>query len=210
MFTDNSGNAQGGAMYVNGQNATLYYCNVKFNKATKQGGGILWEGGHGDDRIIGCNISSNVANKKSDSSDLDNSALGGGIFWTSGSATTEAGLIQDSYFYNNSAGKHGGAIDWYRCVGGLIENCTFVENICLKDGAAMYLGDTSGYGREITVANCTFEKNHGANGGAISNQMTDSLIINNTFIANYASNYGGSILMKDGIAHGTLIFNCTF
>ncbi|MBE6506259.1 MAG: hypothetical protein E7Z73_11125, partial [Methanobrevibacter millerae] len=201
-FIKNQGGNYGGAIYINGINATVQYSYLSENRVRSSGGAILWEGGHGGDSIIGCIIANNSATA------YDN-ALGGGVYWTAGGASTPGGLVKDTIFDGNYAGKHGGGMDWHRSYNSVMENCTFINNFAVKDGGGFYIGDTGGLGRNITLTDCNFTNNTAQGGGAISIQMSQSHIVNSTFSENKAE-YGGSILIKDIVTVNNEIVNCTF
>ena len=191
----------GGALDIGGERASVLYSYFSFNKATGTGGAINWQGGHGNDSIIGTTF-------------LNNSCTGqpggGAIFWTQGTTMASGGLIKDCKFINNSAyGKHGGALNWYRTIDSTIDNCLFINNYASSDGGALYTGDQRGDSRNLTFINSQFYNNTaGKHGGAIANQMAKSYIFNITFDGNKAGYSGGSILMKEGPARDSVIDHC--
>jgi len=71
-------------------------------------------------------------------------------------------------------------------------------------GAALLIGSDA---KDFTVANCTFEKNDAARGGAIHASATDTTLSNCTFYSNSA-NAGGAILIGDGA--GIHAVDCKF
>ena len=186
------GSGCGGAMDLSGQNASVRYSYFDHNDARWYGGAINWDGGHGDDSIIGSTFTFNNCN---------GSGLGGGaIYWTAGNGEIgSGGLIKDSVFINNTAtGHHGGAIDWFHALDSVIDNCLFINNYASADGGALYTGDKNGNSLNFTISNSQFYNNTaGKHGGAIANQMTHCLIFNNTFDGNSATHSGGTILMKE-------------
>jgi predicted outer membrane repeat protein len=200
---DGDSRAIGGALYINGVNATVQYSAFTENTCNGKGGAVFWYGGHGGDSIIGCNFTRNSANHKDQS-------LGGGVYWSVGDKLTPGGLVKDTIFDSNYAGKHGGGMDWFRSLNSVMENCTFINNEAFKDGGAFYIGDTGGKSKNMTLTNCKFINNT-ANyaGGAISIQMSDSHFINSTFEGNKAK-FGGSIIIKDGVTVNNEIIGCTF
>ena len=62
----------------------------------------------------------------------------------------------------------------------------------------------------FTISNCQFYNNSaGLHGGAIANQMANSLIYNNVFDGNRAeTNIGGTLLMKENGASNTVVDHC--
>ncbi|MBQ9025751.1 MAG: DUF11 domain-containing protein [Methanobrevibacter sp.] len=192
----------GGALDIEGENASVFYSWFDNNDAKGAGGAINWVGGHGDDSIIGCTFTNNNCN--------DTSNGGGAIYWTAGSVISSGGLIEDSIFINNTAsGRHGGAIDWFRALDSVINNCLFISNHASSDGGALYTGDQGGNSHNLTIYNSQFYNNSAVkHGGAIANQMSDSWIYNNTFDGNTAGYSGGTILMKEGAAINSVIDHC--
>lgn len=61
-------------------------------------------------------------------------------------------------------------------------------------GGGLLLGSSA---KNFTVANCTFEKNHAATGGAIHTVSTGTTLSNCTFYANSADS-GGALVVDDG------------
>ena len=205
VFIKNHGVSQGGAIYIDGINATVQYSNLTENSASTHGGAIYWKGGHGGDSIVGCIIFNNSATSY-------DGALGGGVYWDIGNQVTPGGLVKDTIFDSNYAGKHGGGMDWHRSVNSTMDNCTFINNIAGKDGGGFYCGDTAQFdvSTNLTIINTKFINNT-ANyaGGGLSLQMRDSHLINCTFENNIAY-FGGSIVIKDTKTTNNQIINCTF
>ena len=205
VFIKNHGVSQGGAIYIDGINATVQYSNLTENSASTHGGAIYWKGGHGGDSIVGCIIFNNSATSY-------DGALGGGVYWDIGNRVTPGGLVKDTIFDSNYAGKHGGGMDWHRSVNSTMDNCTFINNIAGKDGGGFYCGDTAQFdvSTNLTIINTKFINNT-ANyaGGGLSLQMRDSHLINCTFENNIAY-FGGSIVIKDTKTTNNQIINCTF
>ena len=191
----------GGALDIGGERASVLYSYFSFNTATGTGGAINWQGGHGNDSIIGTTFVNNSCTGQPG---------GGAIFWTQGNSMASGGLIRDCIFINNSAyTKHGGALNWYRTMDSTIDNCLFINNYASSDGGALYTGDQGGNSFNLTFINCQFYNNTAAkHGGAIANQMGKSYIYNITFDGNKAGYSGGSILMKEGPARDTIIDHC--
>jgi len=205
-FTNNVALGNGGALDIGGSNASVYYSWFDHNEAKVDGGAIYWNGGHGDDSIVGCLFTNNGCN--------DTGKGGGAIYWSAGEIghITAGGLIKDSVFINNTArNKHGGAIDWFHAWDSVIDNCTFINNHAGSDGGALYTGDWNGGSKNLTISNCKFYSNTATkHGGAIANQMTAAHIVNNTFDGNFAQASGGSIVIKETNAYDTVIDGCYF
>ena len=202
---NNATTGSGGGIDLSGRNASVHYSNFYFNDAKMYGGAMNWEGGHGDDSIIGSTFVNNTGH---------GGGMGGGaIFWTAtkGSEIGSGGLIKDSIFINNTAyGHHGGAIDWFHAIDSTIDNCLFINNHAKADGGALYTGDKNGNSLNFTISNCQFYNNSaGFHGGAIANQMANSLIYNNVFDGNRAeTSIGGTLLMKENGASNTVVDHC--
>ncbi len=196
--------SSGGAIDLSGRNASVLYSYFDNNTALNYGGAINWEGGHGEDSIIGSTFTNNACY---------GGGLGGGaVYWTASKSGKigAGGLIEDSIFINNTAyGHHGGAIDWFHAINSTINNCLFINNTASSDGGALYTGDKNGNSFNFTISNSQFYNNTaGKHGGAIANQMMNSLIFNNTFDGNKASSSGGTILMKEAGAKNSVVDHC--
>ncbi|MBO6274995.1 MAG: DUF11 domain-containing protein, partial [Methanobrevibacter sp.] len=202
---------RGGAMYNAGGTAIVSYSNFTNNTADSnnpRGGAIYWEGGSSNDVIIHCYFENNKAVNLADAS--MHTGYGGAIYWSMGSAVASNSIIKDSTFYNNYAQRHGGAIDWFRSDDGTIDNCNFIENKAERDGGAIYAGDDSSDGKNLTISNCNFTRNIAyEHGGALSEQFASSHIINVTFDSNSAVQ-GGTIYMANKKANHTEFVNCSF
>ena len=200
----------GGAMYNNGGTAIVSFSNFTNNVANgnnAHGGAIYWKGGSSNDIIISCYFENNIAANVTGSSSV---GYGGAIYWSEGSDASHGAQIKNSTFYNNYAARHGGAIDWYSSDNGIIDNCSFIENHAKHDGGALYAGhDNEFKGQNLTVKNCTFTRNYGEKGGAISLQFGKSHIVNCTLDSNRGTQ-GGTLYMVNPKSNGTDITNCTF
>lgn len=201
---NNATGSHGGALNIGGSNASVYSCWFDHNYAKGNGGAINWEGGHGDDTILGSTFTNNQCH--------GTVAGGGAIYWTSGDKNyiPPGGLILNCIFVNNTSfGHHGGAIDWYYARDSTINNCLFINNTANSDGGALYIGDQNGKGSNLMMSNNQFYNNSaGKHGGAIANQMANSWIYNNTFDGNRANASGGTLLMKEGYAVNSTIDHC--
>ncbi len=91
--------------------------------------------------------------------------------------------ITDAIFNNNTAGGNGGAIDWAASNGNVLRS-TFEYNNA-QQGGAIFIGGTSGNG---TIINSTFNHNTaGENGGALHWNSTIGQLVNSTFYDNSAN-----------------------
>ena len=205
-LTYNFATSNGGAMDLSGKNASVYYSWFDHNGADLNGGAINWNGGHGDDSIIGTTFTDNHCN---------GTKMGGGaVYWTAGDGGQigSGGLIKDSNFINNRAnGHHGGAIDWFHALDSVIDNCLFLNNTANSDGGALYIGDRNGGSLNFTISNSQFYNNTaGKHGGAVTNQMTACLITNTVFDGNKARSSGGTIVMKEAGGKNSIVDHCSF
>ncbi len=123
---------------------------------------------------------------------------------------SSGGLIQNCTFIDNvAAGKHGGAVNWFRTQDSVIDNCTFIRNLAISDGGALYTGDQAGGSVNLTISNSKFYNNTARkHGGAIANQMSYAYIVNNTFDGNMANSSGGTILIKESSGQYSVIDHC--
>ena len=197
-------NDGGGGIYMGAKSTTIKYSNFENNSCINsgsKGGAILWYGGSTGDSIIGCNFTGNNA-----------TSLGGAVYWSTGDGTTEGNRIVDSRFVRNHADSHGGALDWYSSNNGIIDNCEFINNTAGSLGGAIYSGQDNHWdNRNLTISNSKFYNNSANVGGAISNQMGYSHIVNNTFDGNKAiRGSAGTINMANVVAQYTEIVGCNF
>ena len=194
---------QGGAIYWNAANGTLYN-SIFLNCTSNKGGAIQWTGAKGT--VIGCNFENNTAD------------TGGAIYWY----YADDGIIANSSFYNsnacaidltssnncrvtncnfvrNTAYQRGGSIHWYGSNNGSVSYCNFIESHDIYGGAVFWH-----YSNEGSISNCNFEKNTASNGGAIRTYACHILVSNSKFVENSATLTGGAIDADCSV------YNCTF
>ena len=217
-FEDNESNADGGAIHVEGEEAsiTLEGGTVKNNSAGRYGAGVRLlsadgtmsnvqfvgnAAGHtggalntdgGSISITGCEFSSNVAS---------NYHGGAAHFYLPVNVS-----VTDTTFTDNSAGKLGGAVKTDEGTF-TITGCEFTKNVASDYGGAMYFY----HPEEITLADTTFTRNtvlHN-NGGAFDVNEGSFDFKNLSFVENGSNSvvYGGAINLYN--ADGT-ISNCSF
>ena len=206
----------GGAIYVANSAATIT-ADIQTNSASTYGGAVY--GVESAITAVGAAFSSNTAEKSggaiyvaTSSVALTNTTLtgnvattgpGGAIYATS---TGETLTIQGGEVSGNSAANSGGAIYAYHTAVvvevGVDENSeetatVFAENESEKFGGAIYVAAAS-----ADIEGATFTGNEAETGGAIyaggNVTLTDA-----TFTSNAASNWGGALYMKDGVASFT-------
>ena len=194
---------QGGAIYWNAANGTLYN-SIFLNCTSNKGGAIQWTGAKGT--VIGCNFENNTAD------------TGGAIYWY----YADDGIIANSSFYNsnacaidltssnncrvtncnfvrNTAYQRGGSIHWYGSDNGSVSYCNFIESHDIYGGAVFWH-----YSNDGSISNCNFEKNTASNGGAIRTYACHILVSNSKFVENSATLTGGAIDADCSV------YNCTF
>ncbi|WP_458406316.1 Ig-like domain repeat protein [Methanobrevibacter sp.] len=176
-FTLNTANYNGGAIDWNASSGTLSNSTFSFNSA--QYGGAVFRGAQAINGAGSNNtFISNYASKN-----------GGAVDWNASS-----GNVYGSYFYNNTAGQHGGAV--YVGVGGNsshIYNSTFILNSAnLTEGRG---GAVDWYASSGDIENSYFSDNKAAYGGAVfvGHKTVGGNITNSTFENNYARVNGGAV-----------------
>ena len=200
--SDNYAATNGGGIYYQGNRNTVSYCNIDHNSA-KIGGNVFMTSRGVDCKLIGSNITNGRAR--------DN--YGGGVEWEGSSVN---GLIQDCYFYNDTAKGHGGAIHWWPGTDGVVDNCTFVD--CHvddnKNGGAIYAGATSGDPKGTVLSNSTFINCTSGTRGVVTWNVQDGLIYNNTFIncgrPSGSTSYGGNQALQIQNGNNAQIIACEF
>ncbi|MDO5810686.1 MAG: hypothetical protein Q4Q37_06285 [Methanobrevibacter sp.] len=186
LFESNHAENTGGAIYLNGKNCRVEYCNFTDNDADL-GGAIKLDGDNGS--LNNCRFISNYAR------------VSGGI-----GGNGRDIIINNSYFENNHADEWGGAVDFNNNV--ILSNSYFVKNSASRCSAVV-VGDDSNvknctfinnsangwgtlnmYGKDCVVNNCTFKDNSAGEGGAVRWAGKNGLLTNSSFINNSANNGG--------------------
>ncbi|MBQ9026846.1 MAG: Ig-like domain repeat protein, partial [Methanobrevibacter sp.] len=183
LFKDNGANT-GGAIYVGAGSklVTIQYSDFVQNYATANGGAIGLKADNLD--IDTVYFKSNTAEES------------GGALYAGG--TGKSNSIMDSVFVDNTAGDHGGAIDWLAQAGEFI-NTNFTRNSAVY-GGAIYL---NGVSSNSTLENITFRENRATkNGGAIDCNASMMGLSNTQFISNYAGEYGAALCREANATGG--------
>jgi predicted outer membrane repeat protein len=118
--------------------------------------------------------------------------------------------IQNCTFSNNISTSFGSALTFTGTSSGTIKNCTFENNTPGGSGVgAVCLND--GY---FIISDCSFNANKSfQNGGAIYANLSNLVVTNSTFTANFTNDggNGGAIYYNDsGNARSLSISGCTF
>ena len=204
VFTGNTSNASGGAIYRTGTNEgswSLNSCSFMDNIAKDDGGAVFLNSRYqivGNSSIENCSFEENIAWDGSGGAifSTDNSLLVSGSTFTRNSANSsrEGGAIYsgdvhllNSTFSTNHAGN-GGAVFSY---GINCENCFFkAGNKAHADGGAIY---TTGSNRS-DLTNVIFTDNSAVRGGAIFTSALGDLQINScSIVGNHAVEDGAAI-----------------
>ena len=203
IFYKNTATNCGGAAYAR-SNVNVRHCIFEFNKVTEDeafassGGAIC----AGNTAIINnVTFKSNYADNKggavyandvtmtNDSSFFeDNAAFDhGGAIYT---YKFNENVCRASFINNEAYTGDGGAIYIYKENHVIFSNCYFEGNKCDDEGGAIYSEEN------INVRFCLFEYNQACEGGAIG-AVNTAIIDNCTFKNNYADAKGGAVYAKD-------------
>jgi predicted outer membrane repeat protein len=211
-FTNNSAGTNGGAIR-NNFNGLFIATNNTFNNnfASGEGGAISNE----------TPLSSNVLIDIWDNDFNNNSASSGAAIATYNVAATIDATIHSNNFNNNSAtggGSYSGGGAIYSATYQVtfsqgiytqnIYNNIFSSNTSTARGGAIYTLQGGGI-TDSDIHNNLFDSNFSYWGGATYSYHGSTSFINNTFVNNSASNYGGAIV-NDGANNNSTVFNCIF
>ncbi|WP_407393665.1 beta strand repeat-containing protein, partial [Methanobrevibacter sp.] len=146
-FTNNKGsNADGGAVYIGGENSVVDNCNFVANEATAGHlfGGAIAIAGTGSS-IINSNFERNKAGH------------GGAVYIES------SGINVENCNFTENEASTGGAISVYQD-DATITNCDFTSNTATESGGAIYIADDC---HNADMSYCNFTDNNAATGKAI-------------------------------------------
>ncbi|UCC97632.1 MAG: protein kinase, partial [Phycisphaerales bacterium] len=178
-FTITGGNAdgpgeqrynEGGGVYTTDGGMTLISCTLRFNAATRPGGGLYHSSNQSNLSLTACIFSNNRAVIQ------NGHGWGGGIYI--GGAK---GAMNDCTLERNVAGDGGGAF-LSRTSNFVLRNCTFVDNRAISSG-----GGLRGYTENnYALVNCRFVRNsdwfHG--GGVFNGGESKATLVNCIFVGN--------------------------
>ncbi len=160
FVNSNSNGLAGGVISWWGNNGTLENCNFTNNLASSGGGAVLWKGNDGI--ISNCNFWNNTVKTAADVSLTDGD----------GYDPTQPHIM--------TVNSDGGAL--YLCGNNIsVDSCNFMDNSADFSGGAI----TVNWGNNIKISNSKFKKNKAENGGAISWNGNEGLLINSKFENNY-------------------------
>ena len=219
LFDDNRASNKAGALYMNGVNGIISYCNFTNNKANYSSAiSYTPEDPNVVDptkaNITHCNFINNVADKigtvRFDSCEgninycnfTDNTAASAGAIYV---CMKDVTIEHCNFNGNNATDGNGGAILVDNKYDGTsIRDCDFTKNHASEDGGAIYLGNSKN-----TVSNCGFTNNTAnGKGGALYSDGDNVNISDSTFSKNTADN-GGAIYYQNS-GNGLCIYNDTF
>ena len=185
-FADNLSRSYSACLYVYYISSAQITNNTFTNNKAQDGSAIYID--EVSFLVKGNTFTSNVATKD-----------GGAVYFTNGSRDT----LSNNIFLNNTAlTGSGGAV--YANNKSLIDGNVFVGNSTVSDyryGGGLY---TNG---RTKITNNLFMGNTAYQGGGLYLRFSDSLVYNNTFYANTASNNGGGL---SGQSSSALVFNNLF
>ncbi|GMH38931.1 hypothetical protein BSKO_06829 [Bryopsis sp. KO-2023] len=198
FFESNHASEQGGAIYLSDSNLDLSNSRFTENLAFDDGGAIFAVGEEGsevnmrDVEFFGNRV---YGEYKNDS----NWRAGGGIALLGPKLNAE---ISGSTFVNNSAINLGGSINAFNGTKVSVHESTFVENHSFQGGAIFMMSSFPNV-TTLDLDRCNFTRNHGKGhvegfsplGGAvgISNNGTEAILKECTFIENKAGAFGGAV-----------------
>ena len=225
IFTSNTADDCGGALFWRGHDGKILNSKFTGNKAlgtagtaldSGDGGAIEWIGYNG--YVKNCTFTGN-----------DAAVRGGAVFLENNTELScDNTTFENCTFIANHAGTNGGAVDWHEGAhDGKISVCIFKDNTANANGGAVYW---RGHNGEITNSNFTNNIAKGLNkgrygnvgdGGAVfwagmNGTVTNSRFINNkaTMNNNYRTGSGrGGAVYLEPCAHGcdnTSFHNCVF
>jgi len=194
IFTDNTADAMGGAIYASkgSDNFTINNCDFKGNNITNG------TGGYG-----GAIYSNSNDNTIKNSNFTNNNAFNGGAIYVGGDSGHTN--VTNVTFDRNNAVVDGGAINLIAS-GVRLNDTRFYNNTAQRNGGAVYVG---GDGTTNVVYNSGFVDNKAnSHGGAIDWRASAGEVMNTNFLRNSAE-YGGAIYLN-GVSTGSKISRVYF
>ena len=222
-FNYGKSSTDGGAIYWNGKNGNMSYCNFFNNTAMTYGGAVYWNSLNG-------NVANVIFTDNAAKDDTSYDYGGGAIYWKAAN-----GKLSNAKFINNYA-RRGGAVYWAADNSNL-SNIEFTNNTGWF-GAALYWwgkygklsysnftnnsGDKGGTGGAFyidqrgsyhDVSYCNFVNNSavkvesGFGGGAIAWYATYGNLSFSNFTENHVNFAAGAVLWNGNYGN---LWNCTF
>ena len=222
-FNYGKSSTDGGAIYWNGKNGNMSYCNFFNNTAMTYGGAVYWNSLNG-------NVANVIFTDNAAKDDTSYDYGGGAIYWKAAN-----GKLSNAKFINNYA-RRGGAVYWAADNSNL-SNIEFTNNTGWF-GAALYWwgkygklsysnftnnsGDKGGTGGAFyidqrgsyhDVSYCNFVNNSavkvesGLGGGAIAWYATYGNLSFSNFTENHVNFAAGAVLWNGNYGN---LWNCTF
>jgi CSLREA domain-containing protein len=201
-FEGNSASQSGGALYFSSTNLNMVNCDLYDNGSTTEGGAMYSSGG-----------TATISDSLFDNNGImDAPGSGGAIF----SYSSNRLIIDNSTFHDNQADTSGGAIASNSML--TITNTSFNTNWVSAPngyGGAVYLTNDGLTLAKARLESSTFYGNSAYKGAALENDSAVTQIINSTFNANAATEYGSAIDLYNAtgaitVTHSTIAENSGF
>ena len=204
VFSNNVSSGYCGGIYVESGTLTAVECQFKSNTAAKAGGSLSVAAG-AKAILDGCVFEENTSTTGS-----------GGAILVSGTGMINA---TNCTFRTNVSGVNGGAVHFDGNNPGenisSFTNCQFIGNTALTENANNGLGsavgsagtNNSGY---VKFESCLFNGNNSYNGGALWTRTVGFRLKDCSFIDNYSTNGGGTILLDGSNSPTVYCDGCYF
>lgn len=204
VFGNNVSSGYCGGIYVESGTLTAIECQFKSNIAAKAGGSISVAAG-AKAILDGCVFEGNTS-----------TAGSGGAILVSGTGMIKA---TNCTFSGNVSGVNGGAVHFDGNNPGenisSFTNCQFIGNTALTEAENKGLGsavgsagtNNAGY---VKFERCLFNSNNSYNGGALWTRTVGFRIKDCSFIDNYSTNGGGTILLDGSNSPKVYCDGCYF
>ncbi|MBO7518895.1 MAG: hypothetical protein J6T31_07270, partial [Methanobrevibacter sp.] len=186
-FTDNTALEKGGSIYIAGDDCTLNNTVFHDNTAHDDGGAIAWYGDNG--KVNNLIASGNSADG------LQGNPNGGTLLITGNNIYMDRLNISNSRLYKDGGDKSlkGGAIfltgNNCNITNSVFTNCSVDSTVEDSSGGAIYV-----LGNNTNIVNCNFTNNSAIeDGGAIFIDGENCTLNHTVFIGNVAHNDGGAI-----------------